>query len=221
MKLLLIIAVALTPLFAKDSQPITQLNAAAAVLADVMAAPEKGIPQDLLDRAHCIVIVPDLKTKFGSGYLSCRSKVGPGWSAPAAVRIDGGSSGFQIGGSPTNLIMLAMNQRGADKLLEDKFTLDEEASVAAGPIGRTAAAQTEAHGHADILSWLRSQREFAGVAIEGATLRQDSDDNAIIYGTRSGTREIVSSRRRMPPAAAKFVGLLNRYSAREEKHESD
>ena len=218
MKLLLIIAVALTPLFGEDDEPIRRLTDAAAVLSNVMAAPAKGIPQDLLDHAHCIVIVPDLKTKFGRGYLSCRSKVGPGWSAPAAVRIEGGSSGFQIGGSSTDLIMLAMNQHGTDKLLEDKVTLDGEAAVAAGPVGRTAAAQTEAHGHADILSWSRSQGLFAGVALEGATLRQDLDDNATIYGTRSGTREIVSSRRRMPPAAAKLVGLLNRYSAREEKH---
>ena len=103
---------------------------------------------------------------------------GPGWSAPGTVRIEGGSVGFQIGGSTTDLIMLVMNERGADKLLSSKFTLGAEGSVAAGPVGRTATAQTDAQMHAEILSWSRSQGLFAGLALEGATLRQDLDDNA-------------------------------------------
>jgi len=122
-------------------------------------APDKGIPQELLEDAHCIVIVPNLKTgafivggKYGKGYLLCRNKRGPGWSASATVRIEGGSFGFQIGGSSTDLIMLVMNERGAEKLLESKFTLGAEGSVAAGPVGRTATAQTDAQMHADILS---------------------------------------------------------------------
>ena len=113
--------------------------------------------------------------------------------------------------------MLVMNERGADKLLSSKFTLGAEGSVAAGPVGRTATAQTDAQMHADILSWSRTQGLFAGVALEGATLRQDLDDNANIYGQRLENRAIVSSRRRMPPAAAKLVAVLNRYSPREEK----
>jgi len=227
MKLLLIAAVALTPLLAKDNTPTKRLNDAAAVLTEVMSAPDKGIPTELLEHANCIVIVPDLKTgafivggKYGKGYLSCRSKVGPGWSAPATVRIEGGSVGFQIGGSSTDLIMLVMNERGADKLLSSKFTLGAEGSVAAGPVGRTATAQTDAQLHADILSWSRSQGLFAGVALEGATLRQDLDDNANLYGSKLENREIVTSRRRMPPAAAKLIALLNRYSAHEEKRAS-
>src|SRR5882724_94848 len=152
---------------------------------EVMDTPDKGIPQDLLEKAHCIVIVPSLKTagfiiggKYGKGYVSCRSRAGAGWSAPGAVRIEGGSVGFQIGGSETDLVMLVMNARGMDKLLSSKFTLGAEGSVAAGPVGRTATAQTDAQMHADILSWSRSQGLFAGVALEGATLRQDLDDNA-------------------------------------------
>jgi lipid-binding SYLF domain-containing protein len=228
MKLLLITAVALTPLLAKDNEPTKRLNDAAVVFTEIMAAPDKGIPQDLIEHAHCIVIVPDLKTagfilgaKYGKGYLSCRSKVGPGWSAPATVRIEGGSVGFQIGASSTDLIMLVMNERGADKLLSSKFTLGAEGSVAAGPVGRTATAQTDAQMHADILSWSRTQGLFAGVALEGATLRQDLDDNANIYGQRLENRAIVSSRRRMPSAAAKLVSVLNRYSPREEKRGQD
>jgi lipid-binding SYLF domain-containing protein len=228
MKLLLITAVALTPLLAKDNEPTKRLNDAAVVFTEIMAAPDKGIPQDLIEHAHCIVIVPDLKTagfilgaKYGKGYLSCRSKVGPGWSAPATVRIEGGSVGFQIGASSTDLIMLVMNERGADKLLSSKFTLGAEGSVAAGPVGRTATAQTDAQMHADILSWSRTQGLFAGVALEGATLRQDLDDNDNIYGQRLENRAIVSSRRRMPSAAAKLVSVLNRYSPREEKRGQD
>ena len=225
MKLLLIAAVAITPLLAKDNEPSKRLNDAAAVFSEVMGAPDKGIPQELLEHAHCIVIVPDLKTgafivggKYGKGYLSCRSKVGPGWSAPGTVRIEGGSVGFQIGGSSTDLILLVMNERGADKLLSSKFTLGAEGSVAAGPVGRTATAQTDLQMHADILSWSRSQGLFAGVALEGATLRQDLDDNANLYGSKLENRAIISSRRRVPPAAAKLIAMLNRYSAREEQH---
>src|SRR6202051_3579753 len=193
-----------------------------------MATPDKGIPKEMLEHAHCIVIVPDLKTaafviggKYGKGYISCRKKNGMGWSAPGTVRIEGGSVGFQVGGSSTDLILLVMNERGADKLLSSKFTLGAEGSVAAGPVGRTATAQTDLQMHADILSWSRSQGLFAGVALEGATLRQDLDDNANLYGSKLENRAIVSSRRRIPPAATKLIELLNRYSAREEKHSGE
>ena len=187
-------------------------------------APDKGIPQELLEKAHCIVIVPDLKTaafvvggKYGKGYLSCRNKSGAGWSAPGTVRIEGGSVGFQIGGSSTDLIMLVMSERGAEKLLESKFTLGAEGSVAGGPVGRTATAQTDAQLHADILSWSRSQGLFAGVALEGATLRQDLDDNATLYGKKMENRDIVTNGMRAPKAAARLMALLNRYSAKERR----
>lgn len=155
-------------------EPAKRLNDAAVVFSEIMATPDKGIPQDLLEKAHCIVIVPDLKTaafvvggKYGKGYVSCRNTGGTGWSAPGTVRIEGGSVGFQIGGSSTDLIMLVMSERGADKLLSSKFTLGAEGSVAAGPVGRTATAQTDAQMRADILSWSRSQGLFVGLALEG------------------------------------------------------
>jgi SH3 domain-containing YSC84-like protein 1 len=214
----------LTPLLAMDAESAKRLDESAAVFSEVMATPDKGIPQEMLENAHCIVIVPGLKTgafifggKYGKGYLSCRSKSGPGWSAPGTVRIEGGSVGLQIGGSETDLIMLVMNARGADKLLSSKFTLGAEGSVAAGPVGRTATAQTDAQLHAEILSWSRSQGLFAGLALEGATLRQDLDDNATLYGKRLENREIVTSGVRPPKAAAKLLTLLNKYSAREHK----
>lgn len=222
MKMILVAALAIVPLLAKDSEPVKRLDEAAAVFAEIMAVPDKGIPEDLLGNAHCIVIVPGLKTaaflvggKFGKGYLSCRRKSGTGWSAPATVRIEGGSVGFQIGGSQTDLIMLVMNERGADKLLSSKFTLGAEGSVAAGPVGRTATAQTDAQMHAEILSWSRSQGLFAGLALQGATLRQDLDDNAVLYGKKLANRQIVTTRVRTPKAAAKLIALLNKHSARE------
>ena len=187
-----------------------------------MAAPDKGIPQDLLEKAHCIVIVPSLKTaafvvgaKYGKGFFSCRNRSGSGWSAPASVRIEGGSVGFQIGGSMTDLIMLVMSEQGADKLLQSKFTLGAEGSVAAGPVGRTATAQTDAQMHAEILSWSRSQGLFAGVALEGATLREDLDDNAALYGSKLENRDIVTDGRRAPKSAAALIALLDKYSFRE------
>jgi SH3 domain-containing YSC84-like protein 1 len=212
--------VALAPLLAADDEPAKRLDEAAAVLSEIMATPDRGIPRDLLAKAHCIVIVPELKTaafivggKYGKGYLSCRNKTGAGWSAPGTVRIEGGSIGFQIGGSSTDLIMLVMSERGSAKLLESKFTLGAEGSVAAGPVGRTATAQTDTQLHADILSWSRSQGLFAGLALEGATLRQDLDDNATLYGKKLENRDIVTSGVRPPKAAAKLLALLNRYSA--------
>ena len=228
MKLLLIAAIAISPLLAKDNSSAKRLDDAATVFAEVMGALDKGIPQDLIEHAQCIVIVPDLKTaafffgaKYGKGYLSCRNRGGVGWSAPASIRIEGGSVGFQIGGSSTDLIMLVMNARGAEKLLADKFTLGGEGSVAAGPVGRTATAQTDAQMHADILSWSRSQGLFAGLALEGATLRQDLDDNAAIYGKRLENKEIVTTSVRAPRTAAKLIAELNKYPAWEEKAKTE
>ena len=229
MKLILTTALALAPLavaplLAKDHDSAKRLNEAAAVFTEVMDTPDKGIPQELLENAHCIVIVPGLKTaafvfggKYGKGYLSCRNKNGAGWSAPGTVRIEGGSVGFQIGGSETDLIMLVMNDRGEDKLLASKFTLGAEGSVAAGPVGRTATAQTDAQMHAEILSWSRTQGLFAGLALEGATLRQDLDDNASLYGKKLNTRTIVTNGVAVPEPAKKLIALLNQYSSREHQ----
>lgn len=222
MRLIVAATLALAPMLAKDDEPAARLKEAAAVFSEVMATPDRGIPQDLLAHANCIVIVPGLKTaafivggKFGKGYLSCRNKNGVGWSAPGTVRLEGGSVGFQLGASETDLIMLVMNARGVDKLLSSKFTLGAEGSVAAGPVGRTATAQTDAQMHAEILSWSRSQGLFAGLALEGATLRQDLDDNATLYGKPLENRDIVTTGVRVPKAAAKLIALLTKHSPRE------
>jgi lipid-binding SYLF domain-containing protein len=220
----LFVFLALTPLLANDSEPVKRLEEAAAVFSEIMATPDKAIPQDLLEKAHCIVIVPGVKKgafivggKYGKGYLSCRNKSGVNWSAPATVRIEGGSVGFQIGGSETDVIMLVMNERGADRLLSSKFTLGGEGQVAAGPVGRTATAETDAYMRAEILSWSRSRGVFAGLSLQGATLRQDVDDNATLYGKKLENREIVTKGVAPPDAAAKLLELLNKYSARASK----
>jgi lipid-binding SYLF domain-containing protein len=217
---LAIAPLAMTPLMAKGNDSVKRLNAAAVVFSEIMATPDKGIPEDLLARAHCIVIVPSEKSaafifggKYGKGYVSCRR--GGGWSAPGTVVIEGGSFGFQIGGSTTDAILLVMNQGGEDKLLSSKFTLGADASVAAGPVGRTAAAQTDLQMHAEILSWSRSQGLFAGVALEGATLRQDLDDNAQMYGRKLDNREILTTAVHPTRAAARLISELDRFPAHE------
>ena len=212
-----------TALFAAKAknEPAERLREAAIVFSEIMSAPDKGIPHDLLDKAHCVVVVPGLKKgafivggKYGKGFITCRREHA-GWSAPATVRIEGGSFGFQIGGSETDVVLLVMNDRGADRLLSSQFTLGGEGEVAAGPVGRSATAQTDAKMTAEILSWSRSRGIFAGISLQGATLRQDLDDNAALYGKKLENRDIVRGHAAAPRAAAKLLGLLNKYSPRE------
>ncbi|MGH9722199.1 MAG: lipid-binding SYLF domain-containing protein [Bryobacteraceae bacterium] len=220
-------AALLTPAVAQSAdknEPVQRLEEAAIVFEEIMGTPDKGIPQDLLDKSHCIVIVPNLKkagfilgAKYGKGYLSCRQKDGSGWTAPGTIRIEGGSVGLQIGVSGTDVIMLVMNARGANKLLSSKFTLGGEGEVAAGPVGRSATAQTDAAMRAEILSWSRSRGLFAGISLQGATLRQDLDDNRTLYGKKIENKEVVQSGIAPPAAAAKLMSLLNKYSLKQNK----
>lgn len=206
---------------AHDSKVSERLEEAATVLSEVMNTPDKGIPDDLMQKAHCAVIVPGLKKgafiiggQYGKGFITCRSR--GGWSAPAAIRIEGGSVGFQIGGSETDVVMLVMNTRGAERLMQSKFTLGAEGEVAAGPVGRNATAQTDAKMTAEILGWSRTRGAFAGVSLKGATLRSDHDDNEALYGQRLGTKEVVEGTVKAPPAAAKLISMLSKYSPREK-----
>ena len=191
LRITVLIALAASSLMlAKERTKTAQrLDEAADVIKEIMETPDKGIPQDLLDKSQCIVIVPGLKKgafiiggKYGKGFVNCRKEGGQGWTAPAAVRVEGGSVGFQIGGAETDVVLLIMNERGMKKLLSSKFTLGAEGEVAAGPVGRNATAQTDALMHAEILSWSRSRGVFAGVSLQGATLREDLDDNKELYG---------------------------------------
>lgn len=206
-----------------DSRHGQRLEDAAAILEEFMALPEGGIPPRLLEKAHCIVIMPDLKkgaflfgARYGKGYMNCRAVDSQGWSAPATMRVEGGSFGFQLGASETDVILLVMNKRGADRLMQSKFTLGGTAEVAAGPMGRSASAETDAGMLAEILSYSRSRGVFAGVAVQGATLRTDLNANKAMYEYRLNTAEIVRNPKIKPtPAGQALVKLLNKYSPRE------
>jgi lipid-binding SYLF domain-containing protein len=210
-------AMAATALLAQERMPDARLQNAQTALTEIMRSPDRGIPRDLIDKARCIVIVPDLIKgaflvggKYGRGYALCRR--GAGWSAPAGVRIEGGSFGFQLGGSSTDVIMLVMNRHGMDRLLGDKFTIGGEAAAAAGPVGRQTAAQTDIAMHAELLSWSRSRGLFAGISLDGATLRPDSSENRRLYGRRIGNREILETGVPVPGGARPLVAELDRIS---------
>jgi lipid-binding SYLF domain-containing protein len=201
--------------------PQERLAAAADVFQEVMATPDKGIPQDLLAKAQCVIIVPGLKKgafvvggQYGRGFAECRKSDGFGWGAPGAVRVEGGSVGFQIGGSSTDVVMLVMNSHGMEKLLGDKFTLGADASVAAGPVGRTANAATDVRMDAEILAWSRAKGVFAGISLSGATMRNDADSNAELYGRKLDNREVLGGTVEPPAAAAVLRATLDKYSMR-------
>jgi len=196
-----------------------RLNDAASLFTEIMGSPDRSIPQDLLDKSFCIVLVPGLKKgafvvggKYGRGFALCRAADGNGWGAPAAIRIEGGSFGLQIGVSSTDVILLVMNERGMKRLTTSKFTIGAEAQAAAGPVGRNATAQTDALMTAEILSWSRSKGVFAGVSLDGATLRNDIDENQAMYGQRWDSKQILESGAKPPEAADKLIQMLNKYS---------
>ena len=212
------------PLFAKSEKAKTdaRLDDSASLFSEVMGTPDKAIPQNLLDKAYCIVLVPGLKKggfvfagKYGRGFALCRHSAGSGWGAPAAIRIEGGSFGLQIGVSSSDVILLVMNERGMKRLTSSKFTIGGEATAAAGPVGRDATAQTDALLTAEILSWSRSRGLFAGISLDGSTLRNDIDENEAMYGQRWDNKQILMSGAKPPAAASKLIGELNKYSPRE------
>jgi SH3 domain-containing YSC84-like protein 1 len=200
----------------------SRLKASAEVMKEIMATPDNSIPQGLLQSSHCVVIVPGMKKaafvvggEYGKGFLLCRQASGIGWSAPAAIMVEGGSFGFQIGGSETDVVMLVMNSGGVDKLLSSKFTLGADASVAAGPVGRTASADTDLQMNAEILSYSRARGLFAGIALNGATLRPDEGTNKELYGSQVTNREIVTGTKTKKSAAGTNLTVaMNAYSLR-------
>jgi lipid-binding SYLF domain-containing protein len=204
----------------REAKVDDRLDASADTLSEMMRASDHGIPQDLLDKAKCVVVVPGMKkagfifgAKYGRGFATCRREGGSGWSAPAAMQVEGGSFGFQIGASETDVALLVMNDGGMKHLLSDKFTLGGEAAVAAGPLGRDAAAQTDAEMHAEMLSYSRSRGLFAGLSLEGATLAPDPDTNRELYGHDVTNREILTGDFKTPAVARKFERALHRESA--------
>ncbi len=193
-----------------------RLKAATAVLNEMTQAADRGIPQSLLVKARCVVVVPAVKKaaigfggQYGRGYMSCRRAAG-GWSAPGGIRVEGGSVGFQIGGAETDVVLLVLNERGVDRLLSSRFTVGAEAAVAAGPVGRNASAQTDATMMAEMLAWSRARGVFAGVSLQGSTLRDDTSENRELYGREMSNREVVTGETASPAAAAGLMAALDR-----------
>ena len=221
---LLVMIAAGCALAAEKSKTGERLDDAASLFSEIMDTSDKAIPQDLLDKSYCIVLVPGLKKgafivggKYGRGYSLCRANSGQGWGPPAAIRIEGGGIGFQIGVSSTDVILLVMNERGMKKLTSSKFTIGADATAAAGPVGRNATAQTDALMTAEILSWSRSRGLFAGISLDGATLRNDLDENKDLYGQRWTAKEILGSGAKIPAGAQPLISALNKYSPRRTK----
>jgi len=212
--LVLVVALALSVGVRADAD---RLKNAEVVLTEMAGSADTGIMRSLIPKAKCIVVVPGVKKaalgvggQYGRGYLSCRKEAGA-WSAPGGIRIEGGSIGFQIGGSDTDVILLVMNDRGADRLLSSKFTVGADAAVAAGPLGRQASAQTDATMMAEILAWSRSRGVYAGISLQGATLREDGGENKELYGKELPNREIVKGVTSVPTVAEGFIKALSKY----------
>jgi lipid-binding SYLF domain-containing protein len=220
---ILTLVVASAGLLAANSANTSQkrISESGAVLSEIMHAGDKGIPDELLEKAQCVGIVPNLKragfivgAKYGKGVVVCRDSARQGWSAPSMIRIEGGSIGFQIGAGETDLVFIVMNSRGMDKLMKDKFTVGADASAMAGPVGRSAEAKTDAMMHAEILSYSRSRGVFAGASLEGATLRPDNEDNQALYGESVSQDAILMGRVPPPESAQALYAELNRYTPR-------
>src|SRR5579859_6312913 len=193
---------------------VDRLEKSVAVLHAVMSTPDKGIPEEVLSGAKCILVVPDLIKggfifggKHGRGVASCRTSAG--WSAPAFVSVGGGSWGLQIGVEDVDLVMLVMNDRGFQHLLSSKFELTGEGSVAAGPVGRHASAGTDWKMNTEMLTYSRSKGVFAGLTLEGAVVEQDNDSTLAIYGKSKRFRNILSGRVATPASADAFIKAVS------------
>lgn len=208
------------PLFAQKDVD-ARLKAATEDLHAMTNASDNDIPTDLLNKASCVVVIPNLKKagfiiggEYGAGFFSCRRRGGVGWSAPGSIKMTGGKFGLLIGGAETDVVMLVMNRDGMEHLLSDKFQLGGEASAAAGPVGRSASAMTDAEMHAEILTYSRSRGIFGGLDLAGSAVTQDGDANRALYGRDISNKDIVSEHIAVPTAAEQFVHTLNRLSSR-------
>jgi SH3 domain-containing YSC84-like protein 1 len=221
LSVLLAAPVFVAPVMADDrlEDVVKRIHESGVVLGEIMNAGDKGIPEDLLQRAQCVGIIPNLKragfvvgAKYGKGVLTCRTNDGAGWSGTSTVIVEGGSIGFQIGLGETDLIFIVKDRSGMASLEKDKMTFGGDASAMAGPVGRSTTAETDAMMHAEILSWSRSRGVFAGVSLEGATLRPDHADNERVYGHHVSQREILRGELPAPHVAAELYDTLNHWA---------
>ncbi|HZP23279.1 MAG TPA: lipid-binding SYLF domain-containing protein [Terriglobales bacterium] len=192
------------------------------VLKEILGAPDKGIPHDLLNKSDCVVVFPSVKKaafivggSYGRGVMTCRSGANfrGRWSAPAFFALEGGSFGLQIGGQATDFVLLVMNEKGAKSVMTSKVKLGGDASVAAGPVGRATSAETDIALNAEILSWSRNKGVFAGISLAGSTLRSDDDANKNLYGKDIDAKQIIlQGAVKTPPSGSGLISLLNRVS---------
>lgn len=218
---LLTCTIASSALAASNKREIRILRESAEVVEELMSTPDSSIPEDLLEKAECIGVFPRVKKgafivggKYGRGVMSCRASDGR-MDAPAFYAISGGSIGFQIGGSSTDIVMLVMNADGMKHLVADRFTLGGEATVAAGPVGRSTQAATDAQMQAEILSWSRARGLFAGVSLNGAAVAPSEDANERLYGEPTSARSIlIEHSEQVPAAASRFIQVIRKHTAR-------
>jgi len=201
-----------------STKEVKRVQEAATVLREIHAVPDKDIPQDLWEKAECVIVVPGLKKaafviggEYGNGLMSCKHN--SDWSAPVFMQVGKGSWGLQIGAQSIDLVLLVMNKSGMEKMLNNKVSLGAEASIAAGPVGRDARAATDAQLKAEILSYSRTQGLFAGINLSGGVVRPDVDDNADLYGKDISPRDVVMGGKTKAPAVTQpFMAALRRES---------
>jgi lipid-binding SYLF domain-containing protein len=210
---------------AEDEKLDARLDAARNVIDQIMTVPDKKVPDDIARKAVCIGVVPGMVkgafifgAEYGQGVVTCRT--GHGWSAPVFIRMAGGSWGFQIGGQGTDLILVALNHKGFQDLLHDKFKIGADAAAAAGPVGRDAQASTDLSMRAELLTWSRSRGAFAGVDLSGVSVSQNLADTDALYGGNHPFEAILHGSVPPPPAAESFLHAVRRYfgAAQMEKH---
>ena len=215
--LLCVVGMSIPVFAATDTATIDQrLDNAKTVLDQIMATPDQAIPNNIMQQATCVAVVPSLKKaafivggEYGQGVVSCRT--GHGWSAPAFIKMTGGSFGFQIGGSGTDLVLVAMNQKGMQDLLQNKFKIGGNAAAAAGPVGRSSSAATDWKLNAELLSYSRSKGLFAGVDLSGVVVSQNDADTNTFYGAPHTFEQILRGNVLPPPGAKPFVRTVAKY----------
>jgi lipid-binding SYLF domain-containing protein len=214
---LLMMGLGLGVLHGQEQAPDERLRMATTVLHEILSAPDKGIPQDLLAKAQCVMIVPGLKKaaflvggEYGRGFALCRRE--GDWGGPAAIRFGGGSFGAQLGGKSTDVVMLVMNRRGMERLASDKFTIGGDASAAAGPVGRTGAVDTDILLNAEILSYSRTRGVFAGISLNGTVVSRDGSEDRKLYGQEVRNQDVLTGAVPAPAAARALVAELGHYS---------
>lgn len=212
---------AVLPLLAADrkADDIKRLDAATTDLVEIMHAKDGGVPQDLMEKARCVGVIPGAKragfivgVDYGKGILTCRIHDSNRWSAPAFITMQGGSFGLQIGAGETDVVFTVMNASGEQKLMKDKVELGGDVMAAIGPLGRNVQADTDVLMHAEILAWSRARGVFAGVDVKGSSLRADHDDDVAMYGPNVTHQEILMGKVPPPPAAQRLYRELERYA---------